>query len=72
MKPGCTEVAVFQHMEIEGAGIFPDLIASRGMQVVVHRLYEDGDVPEGIEDPLIIMGGAMSVHDEREFPFLRG
>ena len=65
-------VAIFQHMEIEGAGIFPDLLASRGVQVAVHHLYETGDVPEGIEDPLVIMGGAMSVHDEREFPFLRG
>jgi GMP synthase-like glutamine amidotransferase len=38
----------------------------------IHRLYETGEVPEGIETPLIIMGGAMSVQDEREFPFLAG
>jgi GMP synthase (glutamine-hydrolysing) len=57
-------------MEVEGAGIFPDLLASRGVQAGVHRLYETGEVPDGIEVPLIIMGGAMSVHDEKEFPFL--
>ena len=72
MRTDSPVVSIFQHMEIEGAGIFPELLASRGVQVAVHRLYEDGDVPEEIGDPLIIMGGAMSVHDEREFPFLRG
>jgi GMP synthase (glutamine-hydrolysing) len=70
MKPGSVEVAIFQHMEIEGAGIFPDLLESRGVRVQVHHLYETGEVPEGLETPLIIMGGAMSVHDGKEFPFL--
>lgn len=72
MENSGPEVAIFQHMEIEGAGIFPDLLASRGVQVEVHHLYETGEVPAGIGSPLIIMGGAMSVHDEREFPFLAG
>jgi GMP synthase (glutamine-hydrolysing) len=65
-------VSIFQHMEIEGAGSFPDLLTSRGVQVETYRLYETGEVPGGIETPLIIMGGAMSVHDEKEFPFLAG
>ncbi|HVN65349.1 MAG TPA: type 1 glutamine amidotransferase [Methanomicrobiales archaeon] len=72
MKPGRPEVAIFQHMEIEGAGIFPDLLASRGVPAEVHRLDETGEAPAGIDTPLIIMGGAMSVHDEREYPFLAG
>jgi GMP synthase (glutamine-hydrolysing) len=66
------QVSIFQHMEIEGPGIFPDLLASRGVPVEIHRLFETGEVPTGIEAPLIIMGGAMSVHDEKEFPFLAG
>ena len=70
MKTGMPAVAIFQHMEIEGAGIFPDLLASRGIPAEVHRLYETGDVPTGIDTPIIIMGGAMSVHDEKEYPFL--
>jgi GMP synthase-like glutamine amidotransferase len=72
MKPGSTEVAIFQHMEIEGAGIFPHLLASRGVRAEVHRLDETGEVPLGIRTSLIIMGGAMSVHDEKEYPFLAG
>jgi len=70
--PGGQKVAIFQHMEIEGAGYFPDLLASREVPVEVHRLYETGEVPVGIQAPIIIMGGAMSVHDEREYPFLAG
>jgi GMP synthase (glutamine-hydrolysing) len=72
MKPGGMEVAILQHMETEGAGCFPELLASRGVQVRIHRLYETGEVPAGIGTPVIIMGGSMSVHDEREFPFLAG
>jgi GMP synthase-like glutamine amidotransferase len=72
MKPCGVEVAILQHMEIEGAGIFPEHLRSRGVQVRIHRLFETGEVPEGLEAPLIIMGGAMSVHDEKEFPFLAG
>ena len=66
------KVIIFLHMAVEGAGIFPDLLASRGAVAEVHRLYEDGEVPDGIGTPLIIMGGAMSAHDEKEFPFLAG
>jgi len=66
------QVAIFQHMESEGPGIFPDLLAKRGVPFGIHRLDETGVVPSGLSSPLIIMGGAMSVHDEREFPFLAG
>jgi GMP synthase-like glutamine amidotransferase len=66
------KVAVFQHMESEGPGIFPDLLGARGIACEIYRLDETGEVPSGPPSPLIIMGGAMSVHDEREFPFLRG
>ena len=66
------QVAIFQHMESEGPGIFPDLLVKRGVPFGIHRLDEAGEAPSGLSSPLIIMGGAMSVHDEREFPFLAG
>lgn len=70
MKRGGKKVAVFQHMETEGPGFFPDILASRGISCEIHRLYDTGDVPAGISSPLIIMGGGMAVNDGKEFPFL--
>ena len=72
MKTEGVEVAVFQHMETEGPGFFPDLLRSRGVSCEIHGLYDTGEIPAGISSPLIIMGGGMSVHDEKEFPFLAG
>lgn len=66
------KVAVFQHMESEGPGFFPDLLRLRGVSCEIHRLYDTGEPPASISSPLIIMGGSMSVHDEKEFPFLTG
>jgi GMP synthase (glutamine-hydrolysing) len=65
-------VAIFQHMESEGPGFFPDLFRARGVPFEIHRLYETGEPPPEILSPLVIMGGGMSVHDEKEFPFLAG
>jgi GMP synthase-like glutamine amidotransferase len=70
MKTGDMEVAVFQHMETEGPGFFPEILRARGISCKIHRLYESGGPPAGISSPLIIMGGGMSVHDEKEYPFL--
>jgi GMP synthase (glutamine-hydrolysing) len=70
MKTEGRKVSVFQHMESEGPGFIPDLLASRAVTCEIHRLYETGVPPARISSPLIIMGGGMSVHDEKEFPFL--
>ena len=72
MKPGMLKVAFFQHMETEGPGFFKEILGSRGISCEIHRLYETGESPAGISSPLIIMGGGMSVKDEKEFPFLAG
>jgi GMP synthase-like glutamine amidotransferase len=72
MEPGMMQVAIFQHLETEGPGFFPELLGSRGISCEIHRLYDTGEPPAGISSPLVIMGGGMSVHDEKEFPFLAG
>ena len=72
MKTEGAKAAIFQHMETEGPGFFPDLLLSKGVSFEIHKLYETGETPAGISSPLIIMGGGMSVHDEKEFPFLAG
>ena len=70
MRTGSRGVAIFQHMETEGPGVFPEILESRKVLFEIHRLDETGEVPAGISSPLVIMGGAMSVHDGKEFPFL--
>jgi GMP synthase (glutamine-hydrolysing) len=70
MKTEGRKVAVFQHMETEGPGFFTEILGSRGVSCEIHRLYETGEAPAGISSPLIILGGGMSIHDEKEFPFL--
>ncbi len=72
MRSGDLKVAIFQHMESEGPGFFPDLLGARGVPFEIFRLFEEGEPPSALRSPLVIMGGAMSVHDEREFPFLAG
>jgi GMP synthase (glutamine-hydrolysing) len=64
------KVAIFQHMESEAPGIFPDILEARDVPFEIHRLYETGETPKAIRSPLIILGGGMSVHDEQKFPFL--
>jgi len=66
------KVAIFQHMETEGPGAFPGILESRKVPFEIYRLDETNEVPAGIRSPLVIMGGAMSVHDVKEFPFLSG
>jgi GMP synthase-like glutamine amidotransferase len=63
-------VTIFQHMETEGPGFFPELLRSRGVPFKILRLDKSGEAPPAVLTPLIILGGAMSVHDEKEFPFL--
>jgi GMP synthase (glutamine-hydrolysing) len=70
MKTEGIKVAIFQHMETEGPGFFPEILGSRGISCEIHALYDTGEPPAGISSPLIILGGGMSVHNEKEFPFL--
>jgi len=72
MKGGGVKVAILQHVETEGPGFFTEILDNRKIPFQVHRLYETGEVPRGINSPLVILGGGMSVHDGREFPFLIG
>jgi GMP synthase-like glutamine amidotransferase len=66
------KITILQHMESEAPGFFPDILEARGVLFEIHRLYETGEPPARIRSPLLILGGSMSVHDEKEFPFLAG
>lgn len=63
-------VAILQHEYNEPGGLFADYIRECGRELVQIPLYETNEVPPLHATHLIIMGGPMSVNDEREFPWL--
>jgi GMP synthase (glutamine-hydrolysing) len=65
------QVTILQHEPGEHAGFFEQLWAEYGIPHQTLKLYETQEIPAVAGTHLLIMGGSMSVHDEREFPFLR-
>jgi len=61
----------FQHHPSEGLCSIGEWISSAGHSLTSTRFYENQVIPELSEiDWLIVMGGPMSVNDEKEFPWL--
>ena len=61
----------FQHVEYEGLGSIEEWISSSGHSLSSTRFFEETRLPELSDfDWLIVMGGAMSVNDEQQFPWL--
>ncbi|HEX8657314.1 MAG TPA: type 1 glutamine amidotransferase [Hymenobacter sp.] len=61
-----------QHLPSEGPGHAADWLAAHGHSLVFTRLFEPNPTfPELADfDGLLILGGAMSVHDEEAYPWL--
>ena len=62
-----------QHLPNEGPGHAADWLAAHGHSLTFTRLFEPSPVFPSLADfdGLLILGGAMSVHDEANFPWLR-
>ena len=63
-----------QHLPDEGPGHAADWLAAHGHSLSFTHLFEPDPVFPAMADfdGLLILGGAMSVHDEEAFPWLRG
>ncbi len=62
----------FQHVPFEGLGSIADWVNVPGHKVTATRFYEDNRLPfVDICDMLIVMGGPMGVHDEKQYPWLK-
>lgn len=63
-----------QHVPFEGLGSIESWLTAHGYTLTSSQLYESPILPsaEAIKsiDLLIIMGGPMSIHDEKEYPWL--
>jgi GMP synthase-like glutamine amidotransferase len=64
-------VHYLQHVPFEGLGSIEDWLKTAGHGIDRTRLYASEKLPELAEfDLLILMGGPMSVNDEKEHPWL--
>ncbi|MFH2058059.1 MAG: amidotransferase [Pseudomonadota bacterium] len=60
-----------QHVPFEGLGSIESWLQAAGYTITCTRFFESQNLPESDQiDLLIIMGGPMSVNDEKEFPWL--
>ncbi|ABG60852.1 conserved hypothetical protein, possible gat-related protein [Cytophaga hutchinsonii ATCC 33406] len=61
----------FQHVPFEGLACMEDWVRRPSNKVTATRFYEDERMPfVELFDTLIVMGGPMSVHDEKKYPWL--
>ncbi|TAJ92314.1 MAG: type 1 glutamine amidotransferase [Gammaproteobacteria bacterium] len=61
----------FQHVPFEGPGSIEPALYAAGYALGHTRFFETADLPAPKDiDLLVVMGGPMSVNDEREFPWL--
>ncbi len=64
-------VRVFQHVPFEGTGSIGPWLEAQGISTDVTSFFRPDRMPGAAEvDFLIVMGGPMSVNDERAFPWL--
>ncbi|MCG7854815.1 MAG: hypothetical protein MIO88_03060, partial [Methanoregulaceae archaeon] len=61
-------IGVFRHGIDESAGYLEDVLEASGRPFRVFNLWEDDEVPSNGLSHLLILGGKMSVNDEREYP----
>jgi GMP synthase-like glutamine amidotransferase len=64
------EVALLQHAPNEGGGIIEDKIRQQGIPLKRIEIFSTNEIPPISSTHLVVMGGAMSVNDEEELPWL--
>ncbi|MDI9633479.1 MAG: type 1 glutamine amidotransferase [Methanolinea sp.] len=64
------EVTVIQHAENEGSGYLGEIARGMGFLMRCVPLHETGEIPPVTSTHLVLLGGPMSVNDEREYPWL--
>lgn len=66
------KVHYFQHVPFEGIGSMEEWALSNGHSLSSTKFYVDPTLPDVTNlDLLIIMGGPMSVNDEKKYPWLK-
>ncbi|HZD43733.1 MAG TPA: type 1 glutamine amidotransferase, partial [Methanomicrobiales archaeon] len=65
-------IAILQHGPGEPAGYIQEILVEKEQPYDYIRLYETNELPPLSTSHLLILGGRMSVNDEKEYPFLKG
>jgi len=67
------KVAILQHIASEPAGLFETIFIEQGVPYEYLRLYETGEIPSAAAGAthFLLMGGPMSVNDEKELTYLK-
>jgi GMP synthase-like glutamine amidotransferase len=63
-------IALLQHAPNEGGGVIEEDIRQAGIPLLRIELFSTNEIPQLLATHLVIMGGAMSVNDEKELPWL--
>jgi len=63
-------ITFLQHGRGEPPGLIEEICVERGLDFECIPVYETLDLPCVSSSHLVILGGQMSVNDDREFPFL--
>src|SRR5215216_6502570 len=70
-KLALVRALALEHLRADPVGIFGDVLEERGIGLHVVRLEQGEPLPDWRDyDLLVVMGGAMSVWEEDEFPWL--
>lgn len=65
------KIAILQHVAFETPGAIAEWAAARQHKLCVCPLYDGAPLPELSDfDMLVVLGGSMSVHDEKEHAWL--
>lgn len=62
-------ITLFQHGHDESAGTILEYLHERKIPFETFRFYEGDEVPGIIPEKLIVLGGQMSVNDEKDYPY---
>jgi GMP synthase (glutamine-hydrolysing) len=61
-------ITLFQHGRDESAGTILEYLSEQRIPFETFRFYESDEFPGTIPEKLIVLGGQMSVNDERDYP----
>lgn len=66
-------ILILQNVACEGPGTIASYLSSHGFEFTTARLFEGTGVAPKLDraSHLVVLGGSMSVYQEREFPFLK-
>jgi len=65
-------ILCIQHVRFEGPAAIADWAEQRGHEIKISHLYKGSGLPNQHDfDWLLVMGGPMGVHDERDYPWLK-